>query len=290
MVSSNNDSNVKIDIKQVKTNGMTFKCRTAGLGNGGEPIIFLHGFPESSIIWNKIMLHFASEGYQCVAPDQRGYSEGARPKGKENYTMKNIASDVIAIADELGFKKIHLVGHDWGSGAGWSVVELYPDRVNDWTAMSVPHMAAFDYAKHNDPYQMEKSGYIDRFQVPLLPELKLKAKDYKVLRDLWVVHPKEEIEDYLNILRKFSGRKAAINWYRANKEFMKYGDVSIPTLFIWGNNDLAIGRVGVEMTKQYMKGEYKFVELDAGHWLIQEKYDVVLKEISEQIKGHPISC
>ncbi len=283
------DKNNTIQIKEIKANGMTFKCRTAGLGNGGEPIIFLHGFPESSIMWNNIMLHFAGLGYQCVAPDQRGYSVGARPKGKENYHMEKISSDVIAIADAVGFKTFHLVGHDWGAGAGWSVVQLYPNRVNDWSALSIPHMAAFDWAKHNDPYQMEKSGYMDRFQIPVLPELKIKAKDFKLVRDLWVVHPKEEVEDYISILRPFGGRTAALNWYRGNKDFtINYGDVNIPTLFIWGKEDLAIGRVGVEKTQEYMKGEYKFIELDAGHWLIQEKYDIITKEITEQIQKHPI--
>ena len=279
----------QVVIKQINANGMSFKCRTAGIGNGGEPIIFLHGFPESSIIWSRIMVDLAAQGYQCVAPDQRGYSEGARPKKNKDYSVDKLASDVIAIADAFGFKKIHLVGHDWGAGAGWTAVQLYPDRINDWTALSIPHMKSFYDAKKYDPYQIEKSKYISRFQVPIIPELKIKAKDFKTLRDLWVVHSAEEVDDYLKILSPFSGRKAALAWYRANKEQpIEYGDVHIPTLFIWGNDDLAIGRASVEGTKQYMKGEYKFIELNAGHWLIQEKYDDICKEITEHIKNHEI--
>jgi pimeloyl-ACP methyl ester carboxylesterase len=286
MINSDDD---KILIKQISANGLVFKCRTAGLGNGGEPIIFLHGFPESSIMWNRIMISLASQGYQCIAPDQRGYSVGARPKGKKNYAMDKVAADVIAIADAVNFEKFHLVGHDWGAGAGWTVVQLYPDRVNDWTALSIPHMLSFSNAKNNDPYQMERSKYMDKFQIPILPEISLKAKNYNHLRALWGFHPVEEIEDYLTILKPFIGRKSALAWYRGNKELViDYGDVYIPTLYIWGNKDFAIGRVSVEGTKQYMKGEFKFVEVDAGHWLIQENYDVISKEIITHIKSHVI--
>ncbi|MBW4641166.1 MAG: alpha/beta hydrolase [Gloeocapsa sp. UFS-A4-WI-NPMV-4B04] len=42
------------------------------------------------------------------------------------------------------------MGHDWGSGCGWTVVELYPDRVNSWSALSIPHMDAFSQAKKTD--------------------------------------------------------------------------------------------------------------------------------------------
>ena len=279
----------EVIIKQINANGMVFKCRTAGLGNGGEPIIFLHGFPESSVMWSRIMVELALQGYQCVAPDQRGYSEGARPKKNKDYTVDKLATDVIAIADAFGFKKIHLVGHDWGAAVGWAVVQLYPDRINDWTALSIPHLKSFFDAKKYDPYQIEKSKYMSKFQIPIMPELKVKANNYKTLRDLWVVQTAEEVDDYLEILKPFSGRKAAFAWYRANNELsVNCGEVSIPTLYIWGNNDLAIGRASVEGTKQYIKGEYKFVELNAGHWLIQEKYEDISNEITEHIKNHAI--
>ena len=62
-------------------------------------------------------------------------------------------------------------------------------------------------------------------------------------------------------------------------------DIITPTLFIWGNKDPALGRRGTELTLQYMKGPYyRFIEIDAGHWLIQDAYD----EVSEAILDHLI--
>lgn len=287
---SKSDKKSQVEIKELKANGLTFQCRVCGLENSGDPIIFLHGFPETSHMWEGIMIDFASKGYRCLAPNQRGYSPGARPRGVKNYLINELASDVVALADAVEFKKFHLVGHDWGAGCGWAVVELYRNRIQSWSALSVPHMAAFDYAKQNDPNQMKQSRYIDLFQVPVIPEMMSSFGNYKMLRKAWHIIPNEEVEDYLTVFGKYSGRKSTINWYRANTNMpIEFRHVSLPTLFIWGNKDLYIGRTGVEMAKQYMAGEYNMVELDAGHWLIQEKFERVRDEILNHIQNHPMN-
>jgi len=106
---------------------MTFHCRTAG--DSGEPVILLHGFPETSHMWVELLPKLEAAGYRCLAPDQRGYSPGARPEGKENYQYGDLASDVFALADAWGVDRFHLVGHDWGAGAGWAAVATNPDRI-----------------------------------------------------------------------------------------------------------------------------------------------------------------
>ncbi len=95
-------------VQEISVKGLTFKCRTCGLQNSGEPIIFLHGFPESSHMWIRTMKEFAQMDYRCLAPDQRGYSPKARPKGKKKYTYKHLSSDVIALADALVLKSFIL--------------------------------------------------------------------------------------------------------------------------------------------------------------------------------------
>lgn len=283
------NSQVQIEIKDLPANGMTFRCRVCGLENTGEPVILLHGFPETSHMWEGVLISLASQGYRCLAPDQRGYSPGARPKDIAHYQIKEIASDVIALADAVGFQKFHLVGHDWGSGCGWTVVQLYSDRVNSWSALSIPHMAAFDTAKKTDPDQKKRSWYMDLFQLPIIPEVLFGFAVAGNPPSLWK-STDEEVADYLTVFRKFDGRKATINWYRANKNIpIQYGDVFLPTLLIWGNQDIAIGHAGVEMTKQFMQGEYSLIELDAGHTLVQQQFERVNQEILNHIQRHPIT-
>lgn len=284
--------NTTISKTTFKLNGMEYFCRTAGLEQNGELVIFLHGFPESSIIWEKTMTKLASLGYRCLAPDQRGYSDGARPDGFVNYSFKELAADVIGFADLVGCSgKFHLVGHDLGAALGWNIVTLYPQRIQSWTAMSVPHWPAYKWALKNDPVQQQKGAYVNLFMEPNVPEALLADNDYAVLRRLWEGFNQETINDYMRIFSQPEARTAVINWYRGImkvQEQIPYGEIETPTAFIWGNEDLAIGRSGVEKSHTYMKGYYDFHELNASHWLTEFNEPEVSEIIINHIQKFPI--
>lgn len=270
--------------REIEANGLTFQARESG-PTDGEPVILLHGFPETSHMWIPLMERLASEGYHCLAPDQRGYSPGARPEGKDNYRYRDTAGDVVALADAMGWDRFHLIGHDWGAGAGWSVVALWPDRLKSWAALSVPHIAAFGGAIRNDPDQMQRSTYVTFFQEPGVAEQALSADDFAALKGIWTASDETEKEEYLALFRQPGTLTGALNWYRGSNGIsptdpeVTFGDVSVPTLTIWGNQDMAIGRKSCDDAAGYMKGPYRFVELDAGHWLIQEKPAEVTAEL-----------
>ena len=277
-------------IRDIAANDMTFRCRFAS--ERGEPVILLHGFPETSHMWVGLLPALEAAGYRCVAPDQRGYSPGARPEGIANYGYRSIAADVVAIADACGFGKFHLVGHDWGAGAGWAAVALFPERIQSWTALSVPHVASFGTAIREDATQRQMSQYITFFQEPGVAEAALSADDFAGLRRIWTESPAEEVEEYLAVFRQPGALAAALNWYRGSRGIdprdpeVVFGPVATPTLLIWGNKDMAIGRVGVEGAAKLMTGPYRFVELDAGHWLIQEAPERVTAEILAHLRAN----
>ncbi len=275
---------------------MVFRARFAGQeGAAREPVILLHGFPETSIMWSSLMGSLADEGYQCFAPDQRGYSPGARPGPVEDYAYQKLVSDVTALADTLGYARFHLIGHDWGSAVGWALIHLHPDRVRSWTAMSVPHLDAFASAIADDSDQRRRSRYMAFFMIPEKPEEALASEDFAQLRSLWSSIPKEQLEEYLSVFSGRGGLTAALNWYRANSvllekrhEGTKFGSVQHPALLIWGNKDMAVGRASVEGSAQYMNGPYRLVELDAGHWLAQEEPGRVHDEILRHLRSNPL--
>ena len=279
-------------IRDVAANGMTFRCRVAG--GTGEPVILLHGFPETSHMWVGLLPKLEAAGYRCVAPDQRGYSPGASPEGIGHYRYQDIASDVAAIADACGFDRFHLVGHDWGAGAGWAAVALYPGRIVSWAALSVPHVGAFGAAIRDDPDQQQRSQYITFFQEPGVAEAALSADNYAALRNIWTTSDAEEVAEYLSVFSEPGALTAALNWYRGSRGVdpsdpaVTFGPVSTPTLLIWGNQDQAIGRIGVENAAKFMTGPYRFVELDAGHWLVQEEPERVTSEILAHLRANPI--
>jgi len=270
-----------INRENIRVGNLTFDCRISG-NKDDELIILLHGWPESSYMWIDLVKDISRLGFYCVAPNMRGYSNSTILKGKKHYTINKLSQDVLDIVKTFGKQKFHLIGHDWGAVIGWKVVYDHSELILSWSALSIPHIQAFGYAIKNDPIQQKKSQYIKDFQVPFLPEMKIKKNDFELFRKLWKHSSKEEVEDYLLIFRNKKSLTASLNYYRANaKAFAdeSIGDIFVPTLFIWGENDIAIGAVGVEESHQYMKGYYKFVKLDAGHWLIQTKYNVIKDEI-----------
>lgn len=286
-VVGSNTGTLPAGYRLVEANGYVLSTKVSG-DNQDIPVILLHGFPESSVMWNRLMSDLNKIGYYTVAPDQRGYSFEARPQEIAQYHISHLAKDVIALADSLGINKFHLIGHDWGSGVGWQIASDYPERLLSFTSLSVPHLEAFSRAYREDSLQYIASGYMRNFQTKKIPEYMLAKNNYELLKSIWSKHQDEEIASYINLLSQKNALTSAINWYRANYNMFiqgfDIGMINVPVLFVWGNKDSALKRSGVEWTEDYVTGYYRFVELDADHWLIQESYEKVQKEIVAHLK------
>jgi pimeloyl-ACP methyl ester carboxylesterase len=282
----------QIRIVEKELNGLKFQCRVAG-DEAGEPVMLLHGWPETSHMWIPLMERLAAEGFYCVAPDQRGFSPDARPEKVKDYTIEILQQDVMSLADSFGMKNLHLVGHDWGSAIGWAVVNFNADRVKSWSALSVPHVRAFSEALRFDKKQKKMSQYMALFQWRGIPEWYLLKKDRLNLRKTWKKSPADQLAEYLEVIGNKPALKATLAYYRANYKTLKkgqgadqYGDVSVPSIFIWGKKDIAIGRIGAEGTGKFMKGPYEFIELEAGHWLMQEAFEETAVPIINHLKKY----
>lgn len=267
---------------------LIFTCRVAGLDNTGGTVLLLHGFPETSKMWSKLLPFLSSKNYRVIAPDQRGYSKGARPLKVKDYAAHKLAQDIIDIADSFGVKKFHLVGHDWGSGIGWYISAFNKNRILSLSALAVPHLDAFADAILNDKIQKKKSAYVKFFRIRFLPEIYFKKSNYANLKRMWTSSDKEEIESYLSVFSQKNALKAVLNWYRATKlsDPTKIGDIHVPTLMIYGKKDLAVGEKAVNETEKYIKAPYTLKKTDLSHWLIQESFELVSKEILNHIKNY----
>jgi pimeloyl-ACP methyl ester carboxylesterase len=275
---------------EVKSDDLIFDCRTDG-DKENELVLFLHGFPETSYMWKKVMSGISSKGFYCVAPNLRGYSKGACPKGKRHYSLDNLVMDVLNISRFLDKPKFHLVGHDWGAAIGWKLVHDHRNAILSWTGISVPHLQAFGKAITVDREQRKMSQYVKNFQMPILPEMQIRKDNFRLFRKLWKNSDSDEIDDYLEVFRNPKQLTASLNYYRSNYHWLKkatdeqiLGDIYVPTLFIWGKKDVAIGAYSVSESHQYMKNDYEYVELDSGHWLIQTKYQELEKAITKHIE------
>jgi pimeloyl-ACP methyl ester carboxylesterase len=131
----------QIETIEIPAGGMVFSALAAG-PRDGEPVLLLHGFPQTSHAYREAMRTLALAGFRAVAPDQRGYSPGARPESVEAYRISKLIGDVVAIADTLNMPRFHLVGHDWGGAAAWGVAGRHSDRILSLTVLSTPHHGA----------------------------------------------------------------------------------------------------------------------------------------------------
>jgi pimeloyl-ACP methyl ester carboxylesterase len=284
------DSFGETKLVRIPAHGMEFRARIAG--SAGSGVILLHGFPTTSAMYEPLIEAAAAAGHRVVAFDQRGYSPGARPENVSDYTIPELVADVLAVADAVGFERFHLVGHDWGSAIGWAMVLQHPERVLTWTGLSIPHPIAFLAALRDDPDQQRRSGYFRLFVTPWVPETLMTMNGLRGLKAAYARMSEAERDEYLRVFAEPGALSAALNWYRATlgSSELPAGDgptdVLRPTLFIWGNHDDAVGRRAVEAQRAYMKAPYQEIELDAGHWILQEERARVLDETLAHWKKH----
>lgn len=125
----------------------------------GPLIVCVHGFPELWYSWRHQIGHFSKLGYKVAALDVRGYGGSSKPREIAAYTIRNLASDVSAVIDQLGGGTAILFGHDWGAPIAWSTALVYPEKVKAVAGLSVPYIprgpASF--------IDMARSIYKDRF-------------------------------------------------------------------------------------------------------------------------------
>ncbi len=274
--------------EEISLGTLRFDCRLAGK-ESDELVVLLHGFPETSIMWQRLMEDLIPKGFFCVAPNLRGYSKNACPKGKKHYSIEKLSQDVIDLAQAMGRTKFHLVAHDWGAVIGWYLAYHHSTSILSYTALSVPHLKGFFEALQTDADQQERSKYIKLLVIPFVAEYTIRKNDFSLFRKYWKHSNEAELQDYLSTFREKKVLTAALNYYRANmgkSRTEEIGDVEIPTLFIWGKEDMAIGARGVTLGQQYVKGPYTFLELEAGHWLIQTVYDKIKPAILKHLTEH----
>lgn len=248
--------------------GLTFDVTDTGPGPATEPpVVLLHGFPADRQCWAGVSTRLADAGLRTLAPDQRGYSPGARPTQDypAAYAIEALVGDVLALLDAAGASQAHLVGHDWGGAVAWAAAGAHPGRFETLTVLSTPHPAALARA-YRDPWQAVHSAYVAFFQLPLLPEALLARGLTLGLRRSGL--SAAVADRYAARMAEPGALTAALGWYRALRH--SHGTVHrvrVPTTYLWGRHDPFLGRRAAEGTQRLVKTDYRFVELDEGHWL-----------------------
>jgi pimeloyl-ACP methyl ester carboxylesterase len=264
----------------------TFDVRVGG-PDDARAVLLLHGFPENSRMWDAVALRLHTAGLRTLAPDQRGYSPGARPADPAAYSAVELTGDAVGLLDACGLAAVDLVGHDWGAVVAWNVAARHPDRVRTLTAVSVPHPLAHAWALRNDPEQQRLSSYLDLFRTPGKAEEVLLADGARRLRAMLAPLPAGQIEAFVLPLLEPGALTGALNWYRGmSRRDLDLGPVAAPTTYVWGTEDLGVARAAAERCAEHVTGPYRFVPLRGiSHWAPEQAPDAVAEAVLDRLHG-----
>ncbi|MCP2341422.1 alpha/beta fold hydrolase [Actinomadura rupiterrae] len=164
----------------VDVDDVLLHVETAG-PEDGPPVLFLHGWPDLWLSFDRQMTALAAQGYRVLAPDQRGYGLSSKPTAVADYAMPNLTKDIALLIERQELAPVHLVGHDWGAAVAWTLATERPDLVRSLTVVNCPHPQVLAEALMRRPSQMLRSWYMLAFQIPGLAEAVLGARDHAVL-------------------------------------------------------------------------------------------------------------
>ena len=291
--------------QQQLPNGIHLSCRAAG-AKGRPVLMFLHGFPEAAFVWDDMLLHFSKPehgGYRCVAPNLRGFEKSSQPVEVSAYRAKFLVQDMVElihIESAEGPLKA-MVAHDWGGGVAWNLANQQPQLMDKLIIINSPHPGTFLRDLKGNTAQIAASAYMNYFCEPQAAQA-LSANQFEVLfgfiekglTPTWLTPQVKE--QYRQAWA--NGIQGGLNYYCASplkpdpSGLPHTGDlaklvlhdemfrISIPTLLIWGMQDVALLdslNVGLDA---YIP-QLKYVPIENGsHWVVHEHPEVVQREIA----------
>lgn len=211
-------------------------------------------------------------------------------QGVENYRIAKLADDIAGVIRSLGVPQVVLMAHDWGGAVCWHVAHLYPNLLSQLIIACAPHPKIF--SKNMDWNQFLRSWYVFLFQVPMIPELGLWARDFALVDEMFTKPPmgvrrpgamtQEDIEGYKKELARPGALTSALNYYRGVVVDSSYGmgpemtealrqKLTVPTLCIWADADVALGPQLLQGLEKYVENLRVVTLEDCSHWAQQDR-------------------
>lgn len=257
------------DVKFIDANGVRFAYVEEGQG----PLVLLfHGYPETARSWSAVQHRIAAAGYRVVAPYMRGYP----PSGSgQDYSVKALGADVIALIDAFGAANAIVIGHDWGAAAVYRAAAEQPAKISKLVALSIPHPRGFA----GDPTIFLDAPHFLYYQLPWAERL-VWSNDFAHIRRIYREwSPSYEptlavLDDIKATLRVPGATESALAYYwalfdadPAETEAAAASTLAMPVLVVAGDEDVPARGGRFEAARAAFTGPYTYVELKGvGHF------------------------
>jgi haloacetate dehalogenase len=259
-------------------------------GGAGPPLLLLHGFPQSHVMWHRVAPSLAAR-FSMVIPDLRGYGDSLGPPpdpGHRHYSKRVMAADMIAVMAALGHERFFVAGHDRGGRVAYRLALDHPERIARLAVLDI--LPTFDvWERMNTEAALRSYHWLFLAQPAPLPE-RLIGHDpdfyLRHLLDRWAGRPEAldsaAIAEYSRHFRKPSVIEAMCEDYRAGATTDRDDDradrlsgrrLACPTLVLWGTRYLA-GQAAspLDIWRPWAE-DVRDVALDCGHFLAEEQPD-----------------
>ena len=256
----------------------------------GRPVLLLHGFPETSLSWAAVTPLLTEAGLRTYAPDQLGYSPGARPDEVDAYSTPSLAQVTADLMTALDVPRADVVGHDWGANVAWALAGWHPDRVRSLTAVSVPHPAAYTVAYRDRP---GAEGAVGLHPAVLAAgqgrggaarRRRAAASADAVRRRGRLGHPGGGGRGVRGGAVGAGGADRCAELVPGDELGPRVDAVEVPTTYVWSDADVAIGRTAAEACANYVTGDYRFVELPGiTHWIPEQAPEQLAAAILDRV-------
>ena len=252
----------------------------------GDPVVLLHGWPQSWYCWRKIMPALAQR-YTVIAPDLRGLGDSSRPL--EGYDKRVIAEDIWKLTQHLRFDRYFLVGHDWGGPVAFCLAATHPAAIRRLVMLdtAVPGDGSGTFSQHGRRWHHAFHQTAD------LPEALVAGREDIYLGWFYrqygytagAISP-EDIQEYLRTYRQPGALRAGFAYYRAlsqdvahNQTLLARSKLTMPVLALGGGKGFGRGAETLESLKRVALDVRGGVIEDCGHWIAEEQPEVVTRAV-----------
>ena len=263
------------------------------IGGDGPPVLMLHGYPQTHVMWHKVAPSLARD-YTVICADLRGYGDSSKPRGVPghmNYSKRAMALDMAEMMASLGFLGFHVVGHDRGGRVGHRLARDFGNRVRSLTVMDISPTLKM-YQNTTKQFATAYWHWFFLIQEAPLPERMLEGHaPWYILRRLGrgpsgVKHfSREAIIEYVRAFRDPRTIHATCEDYRAAATIDLVHDkqdrkkIRMPVFALWGKHGVVQALFNCLSDWREVAEDVRGKALNCGHFLAEEKPREVLAEL-----------